>query len=71
MQVLEMAKMATQKTLEPNLDFEERKLFKEMATEMTGQIPNFGSSANATLQTLARSLPPVEITKDLLSSSNE
>jgi len=71
MEVLEMAKMATKKTLGPGIDFEERKLFKEMATEMTNQIPNFGSSANATLQTLAQSLPPVKIATKLLSESIE
>lgn len=70
-EVLDMAKMATKKALEPGIDFEERKLFKEMATEMTNQIPNFGSSANATLQTLSQSLPPVKIATNLLSESSK
>ena len=64
--VLEMAQLAQQKAFENGLTIEERQMFKEMAIEMTRQLPNFGSRANESLQKLVQALPPVEISSRLL-----
>jgi len=64
--VLEMAQIAHQKALENGLTIEERRMFKEMAIEMTRELPNFGSRANESLQKLVQALPPVEISPRLL-----
>ena len=66
--VLEMAKLATKKTLEDDIPMEERKIFKELATEMVAQIPIFGDRANQSLQKLVQVLPPVDIPTTLLTS---
>lgn len=64
--VLEMAEAAQKKAFENNLTIEERQMFKEMAIEMTKQLPNFGNSANESLQKLVQALPPVNISPNLL-----
>jgi len=71
MKVLEMAELATKKALESGIDIEERRLFKEIATEMTAQLPNFGDRANESLKTLVQALPPVQIPAALLSDNQE
>ena len=65
-QVLKMAQMAQQKAFENNLSFEERQMYKEMAIEMTRELPNFGDKSNQSLQQLVQALPPVEISPKLL-----
>lgn len=67
MKVLEMAELATRKALQDGVDIEERKMYKEMATEMTSQIPHFGDRANESLKTLVQALPPVQIPSGLLT----
>ena len=67
MKVLEMAELAAKKALDSGLTMEERRLFKEMATEMTAQLPSFGDRANESLKTLVNALPPVQIPAALLS----
>jgi len=67
MKVLEMIELATHKTLSDGIVLEERKLFKEMATEMIKQLSEFGVNANGSLRTLVKSLPKVEIDTILLS----
>jgi len=69
MKVLEMAELATKKALESGLDIEERRMYKEMATEMTSQIPNFGDRANESLKTLVQALPPIQIPAGLLTGT--
>ena len=65
-QVLEMAQLAQQKSFEKGLPIEERQLYKDMAIEMTKQLPHFGDKANESLQQLVQALPPVEISPKLL-----
>ena len=64
--VLEMAQMAQQKAFENNISFEEKQMYKEMAIEMTRELPNFGDKSNQSLQQLVQALPPVEISPKLL-----
>lgn len=59
--VLDMLKTVVQKTVEPGIEIEERKLYKEMAIEMSAQIPNFGEKASNTLEVIAKTIPPIEI----------
>jgi len=61
--VLDMAQMATKRALEDGIDIEERKMFQEMAMEMTKQLPLFGDRANVTLNNLIQTLPPMNIPK--------
>jgi hypothetical protein len=61
--VLEMAQMATKRALENGIDIEERKIYQELATEMTKQLPLFGDRANETLKNLIQTLPPMNIPK--------
>ena len=66
--VLEMAQLAQQKSFENSLSIEERRMYNEMAIEMTKQVPHFGDQSNETLQKLVNALPPVEIPPKLLDS---
>ena len=66
MAVLEMAQLAQRKSFENGLSIEERQMFKEMAIEMTKQLPHFGDKANESLKQLVQALPPVEISPKLL-----
>jgi hypothetical protein len=59
--VLEMAQMVTKKALESGISIEERTQYKELATEMTKQLPIFGSQATESLKNLIQALPPVNI----------
>ncbi len=59
--VMEMAELATRKTLESGLSIEDRTLFKELAIELTSQIPAFGDSSNESLKHLIKALPPVNL----------
>jgi hypothetical protein len=59
--VLEMAQMALKKALENGISIEERTLYQALATEMTKQLPIFGSQANESLKNLIQALPPVNI----------
>lgn len=61
MAVLEMLKTVVKKTTEPDIVLEERKLYKEMAIELSSQIPNFGEKASNTLTIIAQTIPPIEI----------
>ena len=65
-EVLEMAQLAQQKSFENGLSIEERQMYKDMAIEMTKQLPHFGDQANKSLQQLVQALPPVEISPKLL-----
>ena len=66
--VLEMAQLAQQQSFEKGLSIEERQMYKEMAIEMTRELPRFGDQANTSLQKLIDALPPVEISSKLLES---
>jgi hypothetical protein len=70
MKVLEMAELANRKALADGVPLDERKLYKEMVTELTATIPQFGKQANESLETLVKSLPPVRIPSRLLSSGD-
>lgn len=61
MTVLDLLKLVVEKTVAPNIDIEERKLYKEMAIEISSQIPNFGEKASNTLEVIAKTIPPIEI----------
>ena len=64
--VLEMAQMAQQKAFENNLSLDEKRMYKDMAIEMTRELPNFGDKSNQSLQQLVKALPPIEISSKLL-----
>jgi len=64
--VLEMAQLAQRKSFESDLPLESRRLFKDMAVEMTRELPHFGEKSNESLKNLVQALPPVEITTKLL-----
>ena len=66
--VLEMAQLAQKKSFEEGLSIEERKIYKEMAVEMTKDLPRFGETSNQSLQKIIDALPPVEISPKLLES---
>ena len=66
--VLEMAQSAQQKSFENDLSSEDRRMYQEMAIEMTKQVPRFGDQSNETLQKLVSALPPVEISPKLLDA---
>ncbi len=67
-EVLKMAQLAQQKAFENSLSIEERQMFKDMAIEMTKELPNFGDKSNQSLQQLVQALPPIEISSKLLES---
>ena len=64
--VLEMAQLAQKKSFEEGLPIEERKMYKEMAVEITKELPRFGEKSNESLQKIIDALPPVEISPKLL-----
>ena len=64
--VLEMAQLAQKKSFEEDLPIEERKMYKEMAVEITKELPRFGEKSNESLQKIIDALPPVEISPKLL-----
>ena len=66
--VLEMAQLAQQKSFVNGISIEERRMYNEMAIEMTKQVPLFGAQSNETLQKLVNALPPVEIPPKLLDA---
>ena len=66
MAVLEMAKITTEHMLSPGLSIEERKNCKELAMELTAQIPIFGDRANQSLQTLVSALPQIKLPENLM-----
>jgi len=68
MTVLKMAEQATAKALDDKTDPDERLLFKQMATEIVAQIPNFGDRANESLDRIIQALPPISIPDRLLST---
>jgi hypothetical protein len=70
MEVLKMVQLATKRTLDTDISFEERKLFKEFTIELTSQLPLFGDQANESLRTLVKALPPVEIPRALLENNS-
>ena len=61
--VLEMAQRAANRALEDGIDIEERKMYQEMAMEMTRQLPLFGDRANENLKNIIQALPPMNIPK--------
>jgi hypothetical protein len=66
-QVLEMAQLAQKQAFDPKISFEEKNMFKDMAIEMTRELPRLVSESNVSLKTLANALPPVEIPAQLLN----
>lgn len=66
-QVLEMAQLAQKQAFDKNISFEEKSMFKEMAIEMTRELPRLVDQSNVSLKTLANALPPVEISTKLLN----
>ncbi len=66
MTVLKMAERAADRVLEQGIPMEERQLFKDMASELTSQIPLFGETANKSLKQIVQALPPVAIPTALL-----
>jgi predicted ABC-class ATPase len=66
MTVLKMIEAAAKRTMEPSIPLEERRLFKEMTSEMTATLPSFAEKANQSLQTLVQALPPVRLPEGLL-----
>jgi hypothetical protein len=64
--VLDMAKAAHEKALQPELPLQERQLYKDLCIAMTRELPNFGDKANESLQKLVQALPPVAISPKLL-----
>lgn len=68
MTVLKMAEQATAKALDSQTASEDRILFKQMATEIVAQIPNFGDRANESLDRIVKALPPISIPDRLLST---
>lgn len=66
MTVLKMAQTVTEHMLSPGLTIEERRNLKELAAELTAQIPVFGDNANKSLQTLLEALPQVKLPDQLL-----
>ena len=70
MQVLKMAQMASSKAMESGISLEERRMFKDMATELTQQLPNFGDQAGKNLQALVSALPAIEMPRALLESGD-
>lgn len=69
MTVLKMAERTTEHMLSPGLSLEERRNCKELAAELTAQIPIFGDKANQSLQTLLNALPQVKLPDQLLLPS--
>lgn len=69
MKAQEMRDMVAKKVLEPGLDIEERRLFKEMTVEMNAHLVALGNNANESLKTLVQALPPVQIPPALLSDN--
>lgn len=69
MTVLKMAERVTEHMLSPGLSIEERRNCKELAAELTSQIPVFGDKANQSLQTLLNALPQVKLPDQLLLPS--
>ena len=61
-----MAQLVQQKSFEKGLPIEELQLYKDMAIEMTKELPHFGDKANESLQKLIDALPSVEISPKLL-----
>ena len=59
--VLEIGKIAAERMLAPEVPLEEKKLFKEFASETMASLPAFGKNANESLATIVAALPPVEI----------
>jgi hypothetical protein len=66
-QVLKMVDTAMKKTLEPGLPLDERRLYKEMVTELTDSLTKFAERANEQLGTLVKALPMIEMPRALLS----
>ena len=66
MQVLEMARIAQANMTKDGLSLDERAMFKDMAVELTRQLPAFGQSAQQSLQSLVQALPPIEMPRALL-----
>jgi hypothetical protein len=69
MTVLKMAERATEHMLSSGLSLEERRNCKELASELTAQIPIFGDKANQSLQTLLNALPQVKLPDQLMLPS--
>lgn len=70
MDVLSMAKMASERALSTDTVTEDRALFKEMAIELVGQVANFGGKANESLEVLVKSLPSINMPDRLLLSED-
>lgn len=67
MTVLRMLEQSMQKTLEPGLSLDERRIYKELTAEMTATLPSFAERANQSLQTMLQALPPVQLPAGLLT----
>ena len=66
MEVLKMAQLAQRKMMEDGLAHDEKMLFKEMAIELTRQLPVFGQTAHQNVQALVQALPAVDMPRALL-----
>lgn len=64
--ILSMIDLAMKKTLEPGLSLEERRMFKEMVTEMSATLPVYAEKANQSLETLVKALPTIDMPRALL-----
>ncbi|MBP7509469.1 MAG: hypothetical protein KA807_16780 [Prolixibacteraceae bacterium] len=71
MTVLKMAEKATDMVLAKDTSSSDRILFKELATTIIADIPNFGDKANASLEVLVKSLPRVHMPDRLLPSGGD
>lgn len=69
--ILDMARIAMQKALEPGLSIEERQNAKDLATTLTSQVVLFGESDNQSLRRLIQALPTVQPACALLPPSDE
>lgn len=65
--VLEMAQLAQQQAFKSGITIEEKTMFKDMAIEITKELPKFGEQANVSLKNLVDALPPIQITNKLLN----
>ena len=67
MTVLDMAQTATAKALANDTNKDDKALFRELATSIIKEIPNFGDRANESLDRIVKALPQVSIPDRLIS----
>lgn len=67
-EILRMAQEAQRAAFNPTYSIEEKKLYLEMFSHLTTQIPLLGQNASAELENLIQALPKVEIVSKLLEN---